>query len=624
MSQVVTFCDLGVNEKMLANRVREVVNRGRGSREAEPDRRRHNGYLVARADPGVIEGRQKLHIHLERLRDPPECRGDGLRQVDVRQGDEARLAGHEIARALDHCRDRIPVRVEGDVAENFLKLLRHSIGHDVFPPACFFVDVLPVHADDIDEEALGETVLAHDLSGLATAFHREFQLTARSDRQQTITREPVDGLRDGRPGMLETLGDASTERRDAFLLQLVHRLEVHLASIDQISHFSSCTDLNPLYLDTRVKKREVCEDRIMLIPTSLLPADGRFGAGPSKVPADHASLDPRWIGTSHRQAPVKDVVGRIREGLTDLFGLPDGYEIALGNGGASLLWDAIPFCLVEDRARAATFGQFSAKAASAITKNPFVHDPEIDEAPAGSATLPTISDGIDTYLYPQNETSTGAMLPVTRCGDTDALTVVDATSAAGGVSFDPREADVYYFSPQKCFASDGGLWFAVLSPAAIARIDTLTSKRWVPDILNLRLALENSRKNQTLNTPALATLHLLDRQLDWMLAEGGLAAMDARTTAMSDLVYEWAARTEWAHPFVADQYRSQVVATIDVDLPADEISAICRRSGIVDIDGYRGLGRNQLRVATFPATEPDDVRALLESLSWVGQQLSPR
>lgn len=359
----------------------------------------------------------------------------------------------------------------------------------------------------------------------------------------------------------------------------------------------------------------------MLIPTEILPRDGRFGAGPSKVPADHLTLDPAWMGTSHRKAPVKDVVGRIREGLGELFRLPEGYEIALGNGGASLLWDAIPFCLVEDRSRAATFGQFSTKAAKALRANPFVSDPIVDAGEPGTAQLPEAADGIDSYLYPQNETSTGAMLPVKRIGGPGALTIVDATSAAGGVDFDASEVDVYYFSPQKCFASDGGLWFAALSPAAIERIGRLTAQRWVPDILNLQLALDNSRKNQTLNTPALATLHLMLAQLDWMLEEGGLSAMDARTKRSSDLVYDWAARTEWAHPFVEEGHRSQVVATIDIDLPADEVSAACRASGIVDIDGYRGLGRNQLRVATFPAVEPDDVTALLESLSWVGQQI---
>lgn len=318
---------------------------------------------------------------------------------------------------------------------------------------------------------------------------------------------------------------------------------------------------------------------------------------------------------------MQAVVGRIREGLADLFALPEGYEVALGNGGASLMWDAIPFCLVQKQARAASFGQFSSKAAKALTANPFVDNPIIDTADAGSARLPHVSDDVDTYVYPQNETSTGAMLEVTRLGGKGALTVVDATSAAGGVSIDPGEADVYYFSSQKCFASDGGLWIAILSPAAIERIERLSAERWVPDILNLGLALDNSRKDQTLNTPALATLHLTLRQLEWMLEAGGLPTMDARTKESSSLVYEWAAATEWARPFVDEQYRSQVVATIDIDLPADKVSAICRRSGIVDIDGYRGLGRNQLRVATFPATEPADVSALLESLSWVGQQI---
>lgn len=360
----------------------------------------------------------------------------------------------------------------------------------------------------------------------------------------------------------------------------------------------------------------------MMIPRELLPSDGRFGSGPSRIPASHLSLDPSWMGTSHRKAPVKSVVGSIREGLTHLFDLPDGYEIALGNGGASLLWDAIPFCLVEDRAKATTFGQFSEKAASAINKNPFVASPVVTKIEAGSASLPEAEPGIDTYLYPHNETSTGAMVPVKRIGEGEALTVVDGTSSAGGVLFDPSQADVYYFSPQKAFASDGGLWVAALSPAAIDRIARLTAERWVPDILNVQLALKNSRQNQTLNTPALATLHLLNEQLTWMLEQGGLAAMDQRTKELSGLIYDWAEQTEWAHPFVEEQYRSQVVATIDVDLDASEISTICRASGIVDIDSYRGLGRNQLRVATFPATEPGDVRALLESLTWVGQQLS--
>lgn len=358
----------------------------------------------------------------------------------------------------------------------------------------------------------------------------------------------------------------------------------------------------------------------MMIPRELLPRDGRFGSGPSRIPSSHLSLDPTWMGTSHRKSPVKNVVGSIREGLNELFALPEGYEIALGNGGASLLWDAIPFCLVEQKAKATTFGQFSTKAAKALHKNPFVDSPIVTQIEPGSAALPEEEPGIDSYLYPHNETSTGAMLPVKRIGPESALTIVDGTSSAGGVMYDPAEADVYYFSPQKCFASDGGLWFAILSPAALERMERLTSERWVPDILNIQLALDNSQKNQTLNTPALATLHLMDTQLRWMLEQGGLEAMDKRTKESSSLVYEWAANTDWAHPFIEEQFRSQVVATIDIDLPADELSTTCRESGIVDIDGYRGLGRNQLRIATFPATEPDEVRALLDSLSWVGQQ----
>lgn len=307
--------------------------------------------------------------------------------------------------------------------------------------------------------------------------------------------------------------------------------------------------------------------------------------------------------------------------LGTLFDLPEDYEVALGNGGASLLWDAIGLCLVEKKAQAASFGAFSAKAAAAIAAQPQIDSPSVRTAEAGHAIECVNEEGVDTYLYPHNETSTGVMLPVRRC---DGLTVVDGTSAAGGVDLDISEVDMYYFSPQKALASDGGLWLAILSPAAIERSERLTRERWVPDLLNLTKALEASRKDQTVNTPALATLNLLHAQLRWMLGEGGLAAMNARCLANSRIIYEWAEATEWAHPFAEDGYRSQTVATIDVDLPAEEIVETCRRSGIVDISGYRALKRNQLRIATFPQIRKEDLRALAESLTWVGQQLDPR
>ncbi|MBE6484886.1 MAG: phosphoserine transaminase [Actinomycetaceae bacterium] len=368
------------------------------------------------------------------------------------------------------------------------------------------------------------------------------------------------------------------------------------------------------------------------IPAHLLPADGRFGSGPSKVRpeqlarvADAASP----MGTSHRQAPVKSLVGQIRAQLAELFHLPDGYEIMLGNGGASLVWDAIAFTAVESRAQAAVFGEFSTKAARAVGRVPWA---EVDIQSAEPGRLARCvdrseeDDAVDTYLYPQNETSTGVLSPVTRYGrgsgshqHPGALTLVDATSSAGGVTVDITQTDLYYFSPQKCFGADGGLWIAVASPAAIERIERLGSTRWVPDILNLELALHNSRKDQTLNTPSVANLLLIAEQTEWMLSSGGLDAMAERTATSSALIYDWAEKRPEATPFVANAaHRSPVVATIDFDESVDTraISALLRENGIVDIDPYRSLGRNQFRFGTFPNVEPDDVAALLACIDW--------
>ncbi|MFT0849094.1 phosphoserine transaminase [Actinomycetaceae bacterium L2_0104] len=358
------------------------------------------------------------------------------------------------------------------------------------------------------------------------------------------------------------------------------------------------------------------------IPADLLPADGRFGSGPSKVRAAQLSrlLDPSVpIGTSHRQQPVKDSVGKIRAQLTELFELPEGYEVVLGNGGASLLWDAITFNVVEKHAQAAVFGEFSGKVVKALSRAPWLDDVDVHRAAPGSVALCESREQIDTYLYAHNETSTGALSPVSRFGDDGALTVVDATSAAGGVRVDIAQTDLYYFSAQKCFGADGGLWLAIASPAALERIERLSRQRWIPDILNLQLAVDNSRKNQTLNTPALTTLFLIQSQLDWMLEQGGLEAMAARCDESSSAIYEWAGNRPDAVPFVAEpSFRSSVVVTIDFEdeVNTSAISALLRENGIVDIDPYRSLGRNQFRIGTFPNVEPRDIRSLLSCIDW--------
>ncbi|MGO1591565.1 MAG: phosphoserine transaminase [Ancrocorticia sp.] len=359
------------------------------------------------------------------------------------------------------------------------------------------------------------------------------------------------------------------------------------------------------------------------IPAHLLPSDGRFGSGPSKLRSQQLArltAPDSPLGTSHRQQPVKQVVASIREKIGDLFAIPDGYEVLLGTGGASLFWDAITFCLVESRAQAAVFGEFSGKVVKAITRAPWIDGVDIKRSAPGGVALCESAEGIDTYLYAHNETSTGAISPVSRFGGVGALTLVDATSAAGGVDVDVSQTDVYYFSPQKNFGADGGLWLAIASPAALARIQKLTSERWVPDILNLQLAVENSRKDQTLNTPAIATLLLIDEQLTWMLDQGGLSAMAQRTERSSSAVYNWATSRNDATPFVTQpQYRSPVVATVDFDESVNtaKVSKILRSHGVVDIDPYRSLGRNQLRIGTFPNVELADVEALLACLDWI-------
>lgn len=367
------------------------------------------------------------------------------------------------------------------------------------------------------------------------------------------------------------------------------------------------------------------------IPAALLPADGRFGCGPSKVRAEQldflSSLQPGTIGTSHRQAPVKNLVASVQEGLRDLFRAPEGYEVLLANGGATSFWDAAVHSLIERRSQHLTFGEFGAKFGTAASRAPWLEQPDIREAAPGSRSEAEAVAGVDVYAYPHNETSTGVMAEVRRVhGDAGALTVVDATSGAGGIDFDASEVDVYYFSPQKNFASDGGLWFALVSPAAIERIERIAaSDRYIPDTLSLAGAVSNSRQHQTLNTPALATLALMDEQVRWINDHGGLAWAAARTAESSAVLYDWAERTSVATPFVTDPaHRSQVVVTIDFDesVDASAISKALRANGIVDTEPYRKLGRNQLRVATFVAIEPDDVRALTASIDYVLEHLA--
>jgi phosphoserine aminotransferase len=366
------------------------------------------------------------------------------------------------------------------------------------------------------------------------------------------------------------------------------------------------------------------------IPDALKPEDGRFGCGPSKVrpeALEKLAEQSALMGTSHRQKPVRDVVARVRGGLSELFSLPDGYEVALGNGGTTAFWDAACAWLVRERALHLTFGEFSQKFAKATAGAPFLGDPILVEADPGDAPAPVADPAADAIAWAHNETSTGVMVPVQRPeGAGDSLVLIDATSGAGGLPVDVSQVDAYYFAPQKAFGADGGLWLALLSPAAIERIEELDGAggRWQPGFLSLQTALENSRKEQTYNTPALATLLLLSDQVEWMLAGGGLEWCVERTSASSSHLYGWAEDSDFATPFVADPAkRSLVVGTIDFDesIDAAAVAATLRANGIVDVEPYRKLGRNQLRVGMFPAVEPADVEALTACIEWVVQNV---
>jgi phosphoserine aminotransferase len=365
------------------------------------------------------------------------------------------------------------------------------------------------------------------------------------------------------------------------------------------------------------------------IPESLKPADGRFGAGPSKVrPEAMAALHERgrdYMGTSHRRSTVKSVVARLRRGLGGLFSLPDGYEVLLGNGGTTVLWDAIAFGLIERRSQHYVFGEFSGKFAAAVANADFLSEPEIVESEPGTHPVPVPSDRVDLFALTHNETSTGVAMPVRRASR-EGLVAVDATSAATGMHVDPDEFDFYYFAPQKGLASDGGLWIALASPAAIERIEALAaSDRYIPASIALGIALVNSRKDQTYNTPALATIFLAAEQVDWINENGGLEWAAARCAESSETLYDWADACEIATPFVErTEQRSPVVVTIDLDSSVDaiHIAGALRANGIVDTESYRKLGRNQIRIAVYPAVDPDDVRALTGCLDYVIERLT--
>jgi phosphoserine aminotransferase len=364
----------------------------------------------------------------------------------------------------------------------------------------------------------------------------------------------------------------------------------------------------------------------IVIPSNLKPVDGRFGCGPSKIrPEALAALSASGnsiLGTSHRQKPVKNVVKRVREGLTSLFNLPEGYEVVLGNGGSTAFWDIATFGLIEERSQHLVFGEFSSKFASAAKEAPFLGEPTVIKSEPGSHPVSVVEAGIDVYALTHNETSTGVAMPIIRPAGTDgALVLVDATSAAGGLMVAAKEFDTYYFAPQKSFASDGGLWIAIMSPAAIARAEKIkASGRWIPAFFDLGIAIENSRLDQTYNTPALVTLMLLAEQIEWMNANGGLSFAAGRSTQSSEILYSWAEKTSYTTPFVTDPaMRSKVVGTINFDdaIDATKICAALRANGIVDTEPYRKLGKNQLRIGMFPAVDPSDVDALTKCIDHV-------
>ncbi|AWS40445.1 phosphoserine transaminase [Streptosporangium sp. 'caverna'] len=366
----------------------------------------------------------------------------------------------------------------------------------------------------------------------------------------------------------------------------------------------------------------------IVIPSDIKPVDGRFGCGPSKVRPEQlsalAASGSSVLGTSHRQKPVKSLVGRVRAGLSELFSLPEGYEVVLGNGGTTAFWDIAAFGLIRERSQHLHFGEFSSKFASVAAKAPWLGDPTVIKSEVGSHPEARLEEGVDVYALTHNETSTGVAMPIRRVGEEGSLVLVDATSGAGGLAVEASEFDVYYFAPQKSFASDGGLWIALMSPAALARVDEIAaSGRYVPEFFSLPVAIDNSGKDQTYNTPSVATLFLLADQIEWMNGNGGLAWTTARTADSAQRLYTWAEKSSYATPFAGPEFRSNVVGTIDLvdSVDAAQVSKVLRANGIVDTEPYRKLGRNQLRVAMFPAIDPSDVEALTHCVDYVVERL---
>jgi phosphoserine aminotransferase len=370
--------------------------------------------------------------------------------------------------------------------------------------------------------------------------------------------------------------------------------------------------------------------RDITIPAELLPRDGRFGSGPSRVRPEEvealAATGTTYLGTSHRQGTVRFMVAALRNGIAELLSLPDGYEVALGNGGTTAFWDAATFGLIDQRSQHLSYGEFSSKFAACAAAAPHLGDPEIIESAPGTVPTPKANPDVDAYCFTHNETSTGVAIAPVRPDGADGLVVVDATSAAGGLRFDASQVDAYYFAPQKALASDGGLWLAALSPAAVERIERISAgDRWVPAFLDLGIALDNSRKDQTYNTPALATIFLAVKQVEWVLNNGGLPFAAGRCDRSAEILYGWAESRDYATPFVADPaIRSHVVATIDLadEIPAATVSGVLRQNLVVDTESYRKLGRNQLRIAMFPAIDPDDIEALTRCIDYVVERLA--
>jgi len=363
----------------------------------------------------------------------------------------------------------------------------------------------------------------------------------------------------------------------------------------------------------------------IIIPSNLKPKDGRFGCGPSKIRPEAlaalAASGSSILGTSHRQPAVKNVVGRVRNGLKDLFNLPDGYEVVLGNGGSTAFWDVATFCLIKEKSQHLVFGEFSSKFASGVKSAPFLGEPTVISSDPGSHPEAVAEAGVDAYALTHNETSTGVAMNIKRPTGSEGLVLVDATSAAGGLTVKASEFDAYYFAPQKSFASDGGLWLSIMSPAALARVEEISAtKRWTPAILDLGIAIENSKLDQTYNTPAVATLILLAEQIEWMNSNGGLEFSAGRSAKSAETLYGWAEKTSYTTPFVVDpSMRSKVVGTINFDdsIDANAVAKTLRANGIVDTESYRKLGKNQLRIGMFPAIDPTDVEALTASIDFV-------